>query len=71
MRRKRRLDSGFLRKRDLPIPASQVEGGKPLLSGQHIQGVVNPRKWVGILRGRIIQLAVVDAEPGTAIFLHH
>ena len=62
-------DSGFPRKRDLPVTASQVQGGKPLLPGQHIQGVVYPGKWVGIFRGRIIQLAIVNAEPGTAIFL--
>ena len=69
MCRKRRLDSGFPRKRDLPVPAGQVKGGKPLLPGQHIQGVVYPGKWVGIFRGRIIQLAIVNAEPGTTIFL--
>ena len=44
MCRKRRLDSGFPRKRDLPVPASQVKRGKPLLSGQHIQSVGNGKQ---------------------------
>ena len=71
MCRKRRLNSGFPRERDLPVTACQIQGGKPLLSGQHIQGVVYLGKWVCILYGRIVQLAIIDAELGTAVFLRH
>ena len=45
------LNPGFLRKWNLPISAGQIQGGEPLLTG-HIQRIVDPGQWVGILDSR-------------------
>ena len=40
-------------------------------TGQHIEGIVNPRQGVGILSGHIVQTTVVNAKTSTAVLFRN
>ena len=56
---------------DLPVPASQVEGGEPASTKQSIEEVVDEGNGVGVFYGGRIELPEVDAEPETTVLLFH
>ena len=56
---------------DLPVALSQVQRGKIFGSTQRVETRVNSRKWIAVLDGQVVELAVVDTESQSPIGLLH
>ena len=67
----RGLGNIFLLDFELVISGPQINLGEYFCPTELIKQVINPRQWIFVLDGNIIQLLVIHTHPKTAILFIH